>query len=344
MRGNLKDADFKMALIVAFGAFVVIGVTPFAIYRFAAGQRLIGILDLAIVTTIGFGVLRAWRTGRSERTALLMAAMCSIGCVLVAYLGGLAGVLWVYPVLLANFLLVSRLHAAVLSALVIGSVAMLDSVLGTPLHKAMFCVTTVEVSLFAYVFAWRSESQRTQLEAVAAHDPLTGASNRRNMAAELKAAMADSERERAPVGLLVFDLDHFKAINDSFGHEAGDRVLVQVAELVRRHTRKQDRFFRLGGEEFGLLVPGADTTVLRRIAETLRSRVESEVRCGERVVTMSVGLASYCPGESAGSWQRRADLAMYQAKREGRNRVVVDAGSKHAAARETKAPGDAAKS
>lgn len=344
MWGKPNNADFKLALIVAFGALVVVGVTPFAIYRFATGQWLIGLLDLAIVATIAFGGLRAWRTGKCEGTALLMAVMCSIGCVLVAALAGLSGVLWVYPVLLANFLLVQRHHAAVLSALVIASVALLDSALGTPLHKAMFAVTTIEVSLFAYVFAWRTESQRTELEAVAAHDPLTGASNRRNMGAELKAAMADSERDRAPVGLLIFDLDHFKAINDSFGHEAGDRVLVQVAELVRRNTRKQDRFFRLGGEEFGLLVPGADATVLARIAEMLRGRVESEVRCNERIATMSVGVANYCPGESAGSWQRRADLAMYQAKREGRNRVVMDDCCKHVPAREAQAPGDAARS
>lgn len=324
--------DFTLALVVAFGALTVLGVTPFAVYRLGRGQLLHGLLDLALVAAIGIGAVYAWRSGRTRGTALLIAVICSAGCIVVARLAGFSGLLWVYPVVLANFLLVGRTRAALLSAIVVAAVAGFDAVLPGMLHKALFVVTALEVSLFAYVFAWRAETQRTQLEAMAAHDPLTGAHNRRNMAAELKAAMAASVRDGTPLGLLIFDLDHFKAVNDTLGHEAGDRVLVQVSGLVRRATRKQDAFFRLGGEEFGLLVPGADAASLHRIAEDLRTTVEAEVRCGDRAVTMSVGAASYCPGESAGSWQRRADLAMYRAKRDGRNRTVLDDGSESAAA------------
>lgn len=323
--------DFKLTLILFFGALTAGGVLPFAIYRFATGQTFVGLVDLAIVAGVGLGALRAWKTGKSEGTALMIAVIYSIGCMLVSRMAGLSGVLWIYPVLLANFLLVRRRHAAVLSIVVIAFVAAFDVALPNIPQKAMFAVTAVEVSLFAYVFAWRAETQRTQLEAVAARDPLTGAHNRRNMADELKAAMAASERDAAPVGLLIFDLDHFKSINDSFGHEAGDRVLVEVSELVRRCTRKQDRFFRMGGEEFGLLLPGAEPAALRRIAEKLRTTVEQEVRRGDRRVTMSLGAASYCAGESADSWQRRADLAMYRAKRDGRNRTVFDDCCEHTA-------------
>jgi diguanylate cyclase (GGDEF)-like protein len=321
--------DFTLALVVAFGAFTVLGVTPFAVYRFAQGQLLIGLLDLVLVATISIGAAYAWFSGRSKGTALLIAVICSAGCIVVAHLVGLSGLLWVYPVLLANFLLVGRRHAAILSAVVIAAVTFVDPILPAVMHKAIFVVTALEVSLFSYVFAWRAETQRTQLEAMAAHDPLTGAHNRRNMAAELKTAMAASIRDGTPLGLLIFDLDHFKSVNDTLGHEAGDGVLVQVSEVVRRATRKQDGFFRLGGEEFGLLLPGADSGSLHRIAEKLRTTVAAEVRCGNRGVTMSVGAASYCPGESAGSWQRRADLAMYRAKRDGRNRTVLDDNCEH---------------
>ena len=321
--------DFTLALVVAFGALTVLGVTPFAVYRLADGQLLVGLLDLGLVATISIGATYAWFSGKSRGTALLIAVICSAGCIVVARLAGFSGLLWVYPVVLANFLLVGRTRAVILSAIVVAGVAVVDPVLPAVMHKAIFVVTALEVSLFSYAFAWRAETQRTQLEAMAAHDPLTGAHNRRNMAAELKTAMAASVRDGTPLGLLIFDLDHFKSVNDTLGHEAGDRVLVQVSELVRRATRKQDGFFRLGGEEFGLLVPGADSGSLHRIAEKLRATVEAEVRCGDRAVTMSVGAASYCPGESAGSWQRRADLAMYRAKRDGRNRTVLDDNCEH---------------
>ncbi|MBW3550859.1 MAG: GGDEF domain-containing protein, partial [Proteobacteria bacterium] len=118
-------------------------------------------------------------------------------------------------------------------------------------------------------------------------------------------------------------LDHFKAINDGFGHEAGDAVLVQFSDLVRSSTRKGDRFFRLGGEEFALLLPGADIDALRDITEHLRASVERAVRCDDRPVTISIGATPLAAGESASSWLSRADSAMYLAKGEGRNRVVV---------------------
>ena len=136
--------------------------------------------------------------------------------------------------------------------------------------------------------------------------------------------MASSMRTGRPLGLLIFDLDHFKQINDDFGHEAGDEVLVQLSDVVRGSTRTDDRFFRLGGEEFGLLLPGANTATLRDIAETLRESVEREVKCRGRSITISIGAAHFRPGESASTWLARTDAAMYRAKRTGRNRSVFE--------------------
>ncbi len=330
MRNKLRD-DFHLALTIAFAAVTILAVIPFAVYRYTHGQTLIGVLDTVIVVALGLGAARAYRTGKARGMAQLIVATCSLGCVAVAAMSSLTGVLWVYPVLLAGFLLMPRLRAAALSVLVIAGVVLLDPALGEAMPKAAFVVTTAVVGLFAYIFAWRAESQRLQLEAMAAHDPLTGAHNRRNMAAELKAAMAASTRDGTSLGLLIFDLDHFKSVNDSLGHDAGDEVLVRVAGLVRDSTRAQDRLFRLGGEEFGLLVPGADAGALLRVAEKLRRAVAEQVRAGAHGVTMSVGAATYCRGESANSWLRRADLAMYRAKRDGRNRTVLDHNAEHVA-------------
>jgi len=319
--------DFNLALIVMFGVITALGITPFAIYRFVNGQPLIGTIDLVLVGVIAFGSIQSWRSGRTEGWAFFNAITYSIGCVAIAHLGGLSGLFWVYAVVVANFLLVRRWRAVLLSAGAIVAITLTDATLSTFAEKTMFVSTAFIVSLFAYVFAWRSEMQHLELEAIALRDPLTGASNRRGMPAELDIAMANSIRQGKPLGLLVFDLDHFKRINDSFGHEAGDDVLVQVSNLVNRLTRKGDRFFRLGGEEFGLLVPGADAAALHEIAEKLRTSVEREIQCHQRVVTMSVGAAVFRAGETVSDWQARADAAMYRAKRSGRNRSVIDASS-----------------
>jgi diguanylate cyclase len=323
MLSHRLRSDFHLAIVVLFCAITVVGVTPFAIYRFIAGQPVIGVVDLVLVACIGGSAVHAWRTGRSRGAAVFASVTYSFGCVVIAHLAGLAGLLWVYPVLVANFLLVGRRLALVNSVLVIAGITASDAALADTLQKSMFICTSGVVSLFSFVFASRAEIQRHQLEAIAMRDPLTGAINRRGMDAELRVAMASALRSVTPLGLLVFDLDHFKQVNDTHGHEAGDDVLVQVANVVRHTTRMDDRFFRIGGEEFGLLLPGANATSLLNVAEKLRTAVEREVRCHGRSVTISIGASPFRPGDSVAEWLARADAAMYEAKRNGRNRTVL---------------------
>src|SRR5690606_25567101 len=102
--------------------------------------------------------------------------------------------------------------------------------------------------------------------------------------------------------------------------------LVQLVAIVRHNTRGEDRFSRMGGEEFGLLLPGADAAAAGRVAEKLRQAVEREMGCHGRTITVSIGVAEYRPPEGASGWLARADAALYEAKRHGRNRMVVAEG------------------
>ena len=316
-------SDFHLGIVVLFGSITTLGITPFAIYRYATGQRVATLVDAAIVLCIATATLYAWRTGRSRGAALFAAVTYSLGCVAVAYLTGLSGVLWVYPVLAANFLLVPRRPALLISALVIGALAWSNVAFPDAAAGLTFLATASMVSMFSYVFATRAARQRSLLQTMALRDPLTGASNRRGLDVDLVAALATSRRQGTPLGLLVFDIDHFKRVNDDFGHEAGDQVLVQLADLVRANSRADDRFARLGGEEFALLLPGTGGRGLRAAAEKLRVAVERDLRCSGRPVTISVGAALYRPDEAAAQWLARADAAMYRAKRGGRNRTVL---------------------
>ena len=315
--------DFRFAIVTLFGTIAVLCIVPFAVYRFAAGQPLAGALDLAIVTCIIAGMVHAWRGGDLEHAGVAVVATSAVGCLAVIGTVGGTGVPWIYVLLLANFLLVGRRKAVIGSGLMIAAVAWQGSAFDSPLQMLVFVMTALVVSLFAFVFAHRTETQRLRLEALAAHDPLTGAFNRRAMEHELQVAVATMRRNHAPVGLAVLDLDHFKRINDSYGHEAGDRVLVEFARLVVAATRKGDRLFRFGGEEFVLLLPGADAGALRMLSELLRTTVASQLRCQDEVVSVSIGAAALAPGEDVAAWLARADAAMYRAKHEGRDRVVV---------------------
>ena len=170
------------------------------------------------------------------------------------------------------------------------------------------------------------EAANHRIDELARTDALTGIPNRRHFEEMLDLEIVRSLREGAPLALLFLDLDHFKQVNDTFGHEAGDAVLVAAARSLRSRLRPYDMFARWGGEEFVVLLPGASRDIACEVAERLRAGLESLVvpPC-ERSVTGSFGAAVHLAGELAGDLVRRADEAAYRAKQGGRNRVEADA-------------------
>jgi diguanylate cyclase (GGDEF)-like protein len=156
-------------------------------------------------------------------------------------------------------------------------------------------------------------------------DPLTQMLNRKALAARGRELALQSEISGRPVGVVLGDLDHFKAINDREGHQAGDAVLREIAYRWRRTLRAYDLAYRLGGEEFVVLLPGATEEEAHALAETLRSAVRAEPIAGQQV-TMSFGVAvSGHGGFDLDAHYARADEALYEAKRTGRDRVVLSA-------------------
>ena len=315
--------DFQLAIFVLFCVVAILGIGPFAIYRFLDGEPVAGTVDALIVFCIAAGLLHVVRGGDLARASLLIVVATTVGCVVVGRLLGLPGALWSFPAILANFLLVSRVQALVASSAVILLMVLEGSAFGSVIERLMYFAAASVTCLFAYVFAHQTHVQRTQLEAQASRDPLTGVANRRAMEAELHIAAEAFRRHRMPVGIAVLDVDHFKRINDEAGHEAGDHVLVEFARLVQARCRAGDRLFRYGGEEFVLLLPGTGRDELRRLVDGLRGEVAQQLRTRGRAVTVSIGAAVLEPGEDTQAWLARADAAMYEAKRLGRDRAVL---------------------
>jgi diguanylate cyclase (GGDEF)-like protein/PAS domain S-box-containing protein len=175
-----------------------------------------------------------------------------------------------------------------------------------------------------------SERKRfeTELQFFADHDPLTGLLNRRRFAAELDRELGSAERYRTGGALLVLDLDHFKLVNDSLGHAAGDDVLVATARAIEGRLRSTDVVARLGGDEFGVILPHADQQRAILVAESLREVVRAVVSAEANLpqVTASVGIVTFGHGDEARGGERTvtdADAAMYAAKQAGRDRVRV---------------------
>lgn len=164
---------------------------------------------------------------------------------------------------------------------------------------------------------------------LAVTDPLTGLYNRRYLDAHLRSTVARAEATDKPVCVLIFDIDHFKDVNDTHGHDAGDDVLREFSDRLRRGVRGIDLVARYGGEEFLLVMPETDRGFAATVAERLRCEVEKvpfDTRSGSLSVTVSIGIAEWQGGsDTAEALIKRADNALYSAKRAGRNRVVASA-------------------
>lgn len=170
-------------------------------------------------------------------------------------------------------------------------------------------------------------AERTQeLEKLATSDPLTSVSNRRELMDRLANEMQRVERYQHPLSVLMIDLDHFKAVNDTHGHQAGDRVLIALADLLRDTCRATDTIGRYGGEEFMIILPETPLEKAHTFAERLLERVReiSVAVNGESLsITCSIGVTDFAAGETEEDFIDRADQALYSAKTLGRNRVAV---------------------
>jgi len=171
-----------------------------------------------------------------------------------------------------------------------------------------------------------SEQQRaeTELRRLSSTDALTGLCNRRCLLDRAQKEIAQAERHTQPLSMLVFDMDHFKSVNDRLGHAEGDRVLVRIADCLRAELRQGDSAGRLGGEEFAVVLPQTSLRQAGEAAERVRRRLEA---CGEAqppLATVSAGAAQLRAGEQLDDLLRRADRALYQAKNQGRNRVCLE--------------------
>ena len=165
------------------------------------------------------------------------------------------------------------------------------------------------------------EKRSKTLELLAATDPLTQIYNRMKIGHLMETEIARSIKTKRALSLVAIDIDYFKKINDTYGHQVGDDVLIKVVDIIKSKIRNNDIFGRWGGEEFMLLLVGANIDVAIERAETFRESLAGHDFVQPTTVTSSFGVSTFKEGDTMGSFIKRADEALYAAKRNGRNRV-----------------------
>lgn len=331
------DNDFRRPALLVLLLFAVAFLAWHAVLEFQFGVRLLASIELALGLYFALILYLNWHRPYSTRLALSFVVPL-LGLVLIAMAHPDTPpkvFIWVFLMPVLSYSLLARRMGFVVSLIgtLLALLAYLYKYADVPEHTqalalsdSLICLGSIWVAMHLYE---RNRERTTgELQRLATTDTLTGLQNRRQLEKVFAHLAATADRQKHALGVVIVDLDHFKQINDRWGHHAGDAVLVHAAGLLRDNLRKSDWAFRLGGEEFCLLLPLASRHAGEAIAESMRRRI-AERPCdleGQVIpLSASIGLSVY-PDDARAFEQllSRADERMYRAKQQGRNRVVAD--------------------
>lgn len=304
----------KFLCICGLGAGV-----PFGTWHLLQGN----ILVLAtMVPALGVQALALYLLYRDgfNRSAALMVAMAQIaGAVVYIHLVGVSASYWLFASSVANFYLISWKRALPLNLVCCLFAAWL--LRDDPEFMLRFAINYLLVNLFLFAYTHELEKKTFEVGRLLYRDPLTGTGNRLALDAALTHVAEHKERYDTPVTLLMLDLDHFKQVNDQYGHTTGDRLLTLFVRTVEERLRATDSLYRFGGEEFMVIAENTPLEEATVLAEAIRERVAETQFPPTDGITLSIGLAELQRGESNDSWLNRTDEALYRAKDAGRNRI-----------------------
>ena len=320
----IQESPIRVKTIVGVAVVVFVFLMPFSLYNFFQEKYILGTGSLSVVLLMAINAWNCWH-GRYYPFLILI----GLAPIIVIFLGfaiyqqGLIGLLWCYPAVISFYFMLPERYAwganIVLLAMSLPmSWLFLDAELASRATATLLCV-----SAFAVIFVRVISIQQNELHDLAMTDSLTGLSNRVQLHGSLEQAVQMYERHVIPMTLISLDLDNFKKINDTLGHDAGDDVLRGIGKLLQKRIRRSDKVFRLGGEEFLILLYETDAKEGFLVAEELRKKIESMRLLPDRSVTTSLGIATLQPNENWRDWMKRSDDNMYHAKKQGRNRVVA---------------------
>lgn len=289
----------------------------------SANPAIAGVAALTAIPAVIAALMVRKRGRRLAMAGILLSISNVLGCLLAVWLIGSTALAWVYLVLMANFFIVRSQIAIVANLTLSGALLVMPGILlGTPVNIPGMAVIVLTMA-FGYRFSRRVLGDRARLELLASLDTLTGLPNRRMLEKTLVQLIGDARNDRFQHALVVLDIDHFKAVNDRFGHNAGDTALSDLSMILRFELRENDKVFRFGGEEFVILVNARSREALESFTERMRKAVYQSLRGPGGRITISLGAAMYNGEPHWQDWFSRADAALYRAKAGGRDNYMI---------------------
>ncbi len=340
---NEESAEIRKQIIISslFSLLSFIVLLIFGLQNLGEGNEQLALVVMAAASVSGVNYLFLCRTGKYRISSIIIVVMTTALCLYLLCTGGNNGTgpLWMFILpglifyilgLYPGLLCISILLAITVYILFFPGNVLLQADYG-PSFISRFIAAIFSVSVIAFVYEYSREDGRRELlnlsrklDYLSRRDELTGLSNRRDMFEKLRSEMSRVERSGKTFSILLADVDRFKQVNDTLGHECGDYCLRQIASVLTGNTQKRDKVARWGGEEFLVLLPETMRDQAATVAERLRQALENQLiqyQHEQLSVTISIGVAAYDGDQSLNSLIHGADRKLYAAKRNGRNRV-----------------------
>lgn len=316
-------SEYKRTLRLYINSLGAVGAFVFSVVQFATNSLILGAF------TFGCGVyfsvitylLKRNKTYLWKGRGLLGILMPTI--LYAMYANADYGIYWTYVGVISIFLMLELKDAYISIILFLAGVFYLADQHFSGAVMTRVVTTLLIVSIFAFCFSYLIDRLLNTLNTAAIHDPLTKALNRQTFHKSIETVLADHRRNQVIGVLFLFDLDHFKKVNDEHGHIAGDKVLREVAEIVHNRIRETDEFFRYGGEEFAILLRHTPLQNAAVLADNIRSLIEAHTFSNGLHVTISGGISEVDGTTSVTEWIERSDNALYEAKASGRNNIKI---------------------
>lgn len=296
---------------------------PLAIKNFYLGYNL---LTFSLLSFIAASFLYSQALHRGAPPTInskVVVSLLVFSLFLTIYHLGTDTIYWIYPVSTSLIFILKLKEAIVFNVVILIFVTgfcFLDMETAAALRVSASFALTIMISSLILVHINKLQ-QRIVYESI--RDPLTGAFNRRQLQVNLESCLAQMKRNNQHSALLILDIDHFKNINDSYGHDVGDEVIKKVVNLIDENTRELDLLFRIGGEEFILLMQDTYADAALIVADKLRNQIKQKSIIENHQVTVSIGMCLSQVGDTKDQWIKCADMALFDAKRSGRDRVKL---------------------
>jgi len=320
----LKINRQRKRLLLTINLLCVFILFPFAITDLMQGYYWMGFFLLAFAVSLAINTACVFWRGREFFHYGLVSGFIVAALILAVYHKGIGAMFWVFPVVMIAIFVLPLRASFIFSVVLTSAVSVLISQevsTADVIRIVMSLLMTVGVC-FAVVIS--IQELQNKLRKASEEDPQTGLSNRRHLDEKLMTSLKGYESSGTPSAILLLDIDYFKTINDQFGHDIGDEVISIVAKTLKENTSKKDTAFRIGGDEFLVLLNDVNWKEGYAKAEKIRSEIETLSEPEVFSASVSVGGSMAANGLDSLTWMKKADDALYQAKVNGRNTVQLN--------------------